>query len=111
MMVAMPHMKTVEVVCGGRMVPGDCNSDGTVDLSDAVCVLSLLFANTGRLPPCGDGTMAHPANVALMSWFETEDVDLSSAIALLNWRFLGGPSHALGKECLPIVDCPDVCEP
>lgn len=101
----------VEVRCGGFVRPGDCNGDGAVDLSDAVCLLSVLFLGTERRLPCGDGTIRDPANVALMSWRGTDDVDLSAAVALLTWKFLGGPTHVLGPGCVPLQDCPDVCEP
>jgi hypothetical protein len=41
---------------------------------------------------------------------ETDDlIDLTDAILLLTWAFLGGDAHALGLECTAISGCPDVC--
>ena len=99
----------VKVGCGGLVLPGDCNSDHRVDLSDAVCILLILFTDTPIRAPCGDRTIQRPANVALLSWDGTPGVDLSSAMALLNSKFLGGPPHVLGSGCTPIEECPDIC--
>ena len=92
------------------MLPGDCNSDGDVDISDAICILSILFSNSGGLSlPCGDSTVRDAANIALMSWNGQSDLDLTDAISLLNWNFLGGVPHVLGTACTPIASCPSVC--
>ena len=53
--------------------------------------------------------MTDLANVALLSWNGIDEVDLASAIALLNWKFLGGPPHALGSSCQLLDGCSDVC--
>ena len=100
----------VEVLCGGFVLPGDCDGSGSVDVTDAVCILSILFAGSERRLSCGDGSIQDPANVALLSWNGSSDVDLTSAIALLNWKFLGGHEHTLGRACVPIEDCVDVCD-
>lgn len=101
----------VDVFCGGFVLPGDCDANGTLDLTDAICILSILFSDTSRLPPCGDWSIRDPANVGLLSWNGTSDVDLASAVALLNFKFLGGLPHVLGRECAPIPDCPELCVP
>jgi hypothetical protein len=99
------------VQCTNNLVlPGDCNSDGDVDISDAICILSILFSNSGGLSlPCGDSTVRDAANIALMSWNGQSDLDLTDAISLLNWNFLGGVPHVLGTACTPIASCPSVC--
>lgn len=93
------------------MYAGDCNGDGEVDISDAMCLLSMLFlgGNPSGLP-CGNGSITDPANLALMSWHGGADLDISDVTALLNWKFLGGPPHVVGSECRPIEGCPSVCE-
>ena len=101
----------VLVTCSSLVLPGDCNSDGDVDISDALCLLGILFLGSGQELPCGDGRVRDPANQALMSWGSAPDIDLSDAVALLNWKFLGGPAHVLGTGCTPIDGCPDVCDP
>jgi hypothetical protein len=65
---------------GVRLLRGDCNDDGAVDVSDALCTLRGLFAVgaiacRGALNVNGDGL-----------------VDVSDAIALLTHLFLGGPA-------------------
>jgi len=100
----------VVVTCSNLVLPGDCNSDGDVDISDALCLLGILFLGTGRELPCGDGSVTDAANEALMSWGSVPDIDLSDAVALLNWKFLGGPAHVMGSRCTPIVGCPEWCD-
>ena len=98
----------VVVDCDGLIPPGDCNADGTVDISDAVCYLNVLFVGLGQVFPCAD----EQANTKLLSWNTDNSIDLSDAIALLNYRFLGGPNHALsldGGNCVVIPDCPSTC--
>ena len=95
----------------GLVLPGDCNSDREVDISDAICILAILFINpTGSLSlPCGDTTVRDDGNIRLMSWNGQRDLDLTDAIASLSWQFLGGVPHVLGRDCTPIAGCPDVC--
>ena len=97
--------------CGGRQVPGDCNQDGKVDLSDGVCLLGFLFVGDRERLPCGDGTTDHAANKLLMDWNHSEGIDLSDAVALLGWLFQGADPHFLGEECQPMIGCPDACVP
>ncbi|MBI4587088.1 MAG: PQQ-binding-like beta-propeller repeat protein [Planctomycetes bacterium] len=96
---------------GGGQVPGDCNQDGQIDQSDAVCLLSHLFLGSPEFLPCVDGKKESPGNKALLNWNDDQDVDLTDAINLLQWKFLGGPAHFLGQGCTRIVDCPDLCAP
>ena len=58
----------------------DCNDDGTVDISDAVCTLEWLFLG-GDAPSC----------VASANTNGDGQVDLSDPVSLLNHLFLGGP--------------------
>ena len=99
----------VLVTCSDVVLPGDCNADGAVDISDALCLLGILFLGTGRELPCGDGGINDPANQRLMSWGKIPAIDISDAVALLNWSFLGGPPHVEGTVCKRIEGCPTVC--
>jgi hypothetical protein len=99
---------------GGGQYPGDCNQDGSVDLSDAVCVLGFLFLGSPERLPCGDGTVESQSNRVLLDWNEDASVDLSDAVSTLNWLFNGGPAHVLnadlqGSACVRIQGCPDRC--
>ena len=68
---------------------GDCNDDGSVDISDASCILNWLF-----LGGLGLGCLAS-ANTNADS-----GADISDATYLLNFLFLGGPSPVA-----PYPDC------
>ena len=100
---------TVPLLPSG-LVPGDCNADGTVNISDAICLLGHLFLGSPTMLPCGDGTRDDPANRELLNWNGDAGTDLSDAVALLGRLFLGGPPHVLGSECRAIGSCPDVCK-
>ena len=59
----------VDPSCGSHFLRGDCNDDGSVDLSDAVCTLDWLFLGGGE-PGCVAATNANGDKV----------VDLSDAV-------------------------------
>ncbi|MCX9076372.1 MAG: PQQ-dependent sugar dehydrogenase [Candidatus Methanoperedens sp.] len=98
----------------GSRVPGDCNSDGTLDLSDAVCLFGNLFLGAPEALPCGNGGPAEPGNSSLLDWQPDGLVDVSDGISALNFLFQDGPPHALsvpGSEvsaCVPIAGCSDL---
>jgi hypothetical protein len=98
-------------VQAARRLPGNCNRDGVVDVSDGVCVLGFLFAGTPAALPCGDGEATHPANLALLDWQPDGRIDLSDGVALLQFLFGGGRAHHLaapGEEsttCVVIAGC------
>ena len=70
---------------------GDCNDDGILDISDAVCVLDWLFLGA-ESPNCVAGTNANG----------DEAVDLSDPVRLLNFLFAGGsPPEAPFPACGP----------
>lgn len=100
---------SVQVACGGLAVPGDCNQDAEVDISDAVCLLNFLFLGLSPQLPCGDGSSSDQANIQLLSWTDDGQLDISDVVALLDWKFLGGPAHFLGSTCQPIPGCPSSC--
>ncbi len=96
---------------GGKQIPGDCNQDGEMDLSDAICILGALFLGDPPTFPCGNGQLSDAGNRALLDWQPDGEVDLSDAVSLLQFKFLGGPRHALavpGQEtsaCVPMAGC------
>jgi hypothetical protein len=97
--------------CGGRQLPGDCNQDGTIDISDAICLLGFLYLGSPPALPCGDGSVEDAANDRLLDWNDQAGIDLSDVIAILNWLFQGGSAHVLGELCQPVIGCPDSCVP
>lgn len=88
----------VTVVCG-RQKPGDCNQDGALDLSDAVCLLGNPFLGAPATLPCGDGTPGDPGNKTLMDSNGDGTIDLSDAVHILGFLFLDEPAPILGTEC------------
>lgn len=94
-----------------RLVPGDCNVDGEIDISDGLCLLQVLFLGERQRLPCGDGSSEDPANVHLLDWDADSNLDLSDAVGLLGWLFLGGLPHphampnAEATAPIPIPDC------
>lgn len=59
---------------------GDANSDGVVNITDAVMINDWLF-NGGPEPPCLNQADANDSGT----------VDISDSTYLLNWLFNGGP--------------------
>jgi hypothetical protein len=100
---------------GGRIVPGDANGDGGLDISDAVSLLGFLFLGSAKGLPCGDGSAIDPGNISLLDWQPDGAIDISDAVAMLSFLFLGGEAHALAvpgedpKSCIRIAGCPDFC--
>ena len=68
---------------------GDCNDDGNVNLSDAICGLNWLFA-----------AAPEPGCVAALNTNGDEDVDIADTVSLLNFLFAGGPAPVA-----PFPDC------
>ena len=66
-----------------RFIRGDCDGDGNVNITDAVCMLEWLFQG-GKEPDCAAATNADG----------TEDVNLTDPIHLLLHLFAGGPAPA-----------------
>jgi len=67
----------------GPFLRGDCNGDGKVDISDAVCSLNWLFLG-GEAPGC----------LAVTNANGDVGVDISDSIWILEFLFLGGPAPA-----------------
>jgi len=82
-------------------LPGDCNNDGSLDLSDVICLLGHLFQGNPPVLPCNSAA----ANLTLMDCNNDGGIDLSDAIYKLTYLFGGGPEPVLGVDCIDI-DCP-----
>jgi hypothetical protein len=90
---------------GGARLPGDCNNDGNIDISDAVCVFGFLFLGNPDRLSCGTGLSNDPANIALVDWNADENIDLSDGIGVLTFLFAAGAEHPLGLVCVAIEGC------
>jgi glucose/arabinose dehydrogenase len=92
-------------------IPGDCNQDATLDISDAVCALGALFTGNPMHFPCGDGTPTDPGNLALIDWQPDGSLDLSDPVGMLQFLFSAGAAHPLAvpgsetTECVSIDGC------
>ena len=108
---AMAFESVIVDPAGGGQLPGDCNQDRRLDISDAVCLLGHLFLGSPQDLPCADGEVTDAANRELMNLNGDRSVDLTDAIHVLRYLFQGGPGPVGGTSCLPIVGCPDTCGP
>ena len=99
-----------EVFPQTRFSRGDCNDDGSTDISDAICALGWLFLGAER-----------PGCVAALNTNGDGLVDISDSVALLGFLFLGGlppvpPFPNCGPGDLPAdteVGCaeePEACQ-
>ena len=96
---------------GGGQLPGDCNQDGALDIGDPVCLFRFLFLGDPANLPCGDGSNTDPANVRIADCNGDTTTDLADGVCLLNFLFQGSAPHVLGRECVPVGECPEACEP
>ncbi len=94
---------------GGSQRPGDCNQDGKLDISDAICLLGHLFLGDPTTVPCEGGAITDPGNISLLDSNGGGKVDLSDAVSVLTFLFSSGNPPALGTVCVGIVGCPDAC--
>jgi PKD repeat protein len=94
------------VVPGPEFMRADANSDGAVDISDGVFILSYLFVG-GPAPTCLDTADADDSAEAASS----EGINITDAVYVLNHLFLGGfspPAPYPGCGVDPtedVVDC------
>ena len=114
--VRVPLSGNGEGPAGGLRLPGDCNEDGRIDISDPVCVLGFLFLGQPTELPCGAAGGSEPdvADISLVDWNGDSQLDLSDPVAGLIYSFGGGPPHALDPNgqattCVTIEDCSAVC--
>ena len=96
--------------CEPMQVPGDCNQDRSVDISDAICLLGVLFQGLPARFPCGDGLPTDAGNMSLLDWQADGVIDPSDALGILHFIFLGGPEHTLAapgveQACAFVLDC------
>jgi len=85
-------------------LPGDCNQDGVLDLSDAVCLLGHLFQGNPADLPCSTDA----ANLSLMDCNEDGGIDLSDVIYKLAFLFQGGNPPLAGTACTSMANCPTI---
>lgn len=100
----------LRVQTGGSQLPADCNQDGTLDISDAICLLGHLFLGTPARVPCDGGTIQDAGNISLLDSNGGGAVDLSDAVYLLGYLFGGSSPPVLGADCVSIAGCPDNSE-
>ena len=54
--------------------------------------------------------MTAAANTQILDVNGDDGFDLTDAVHLLNFLFLGGSAPASGRECVRIESCPDACD-
>jgi hypothetical protein len=105
-----PGIEDVEPSGGGQL-PGDINGDGRTDLADAVGLLCSLFVELPERLPCEGQGMGDGGNLAVFDLSGDAGVDITDPVHLLHYLFLGGPSPALGSECVRVAGCAEACSP
>ncbi|MBI4600902.1 MAG: lamin tail domain-containing protein [Planctomycetes bacterium] len=94
----------------GRRVPGDANSNGSLEIGDAVAILWGLFVAPVPLP-CGGASPAEGGDLLVLDADGSGAVDLADAVAVLSHLFRGGAPPALGAACVRIPGCSELCGP
>lgn len=89
--------------------PGDCNQDGQLDISDGICLLGHLFLNRPPVLPCEGGTTTDLGNLELLDHNGDMAIDISDAVGVFSFLFLGGLPPIRGRDCVQIRGCPTVC--
>ena len=78
--------------------------------------MGFVFLGNPPALPCAGGEPDDRGNVQLLDWLGDDVVDITDAISLLTFVFLGGPAHMLtipGMEatgCVSIAGCPNTCD-
>jgi hypothetical protein len=85
--------------------PSDCNQDGRLDISDAICLLFILFGG-GTNIPCG-GDLHGAGTVMVLDGNGDHRVDISDAVWVLGYMFQGTAPPVLGQACQSMPGCPD----
>ena len=83
--------------------PGDCNQDGSLDISDVICLVGFIFLSGPLELPCfGE------ANLSLADHNDDRALDVSDVISVVRFLFfLEGRPPPLGSDCVQILGCPD----
>ena len=79
-----------------------------IALAILTALITLLFIDGTAPRPC-EGPLTGGGNLPLLDANADASVDLTDAVHLLAYLFLGGPAHDLGPGCEPVADCPDAC--
>jgi hypothetical protein len=96
----------------GQQVPGDCNQDSQLDISDGLCILGFLFLGQPVSLPCHGG-LENSGATTLLDMQGDGSVNISDGIAIMRFLFVGGPAHPYSvphlerSACVPIFNCPD----
>jgi hypothetical protein len=98
---------------GALRLANDCNLDGSVDLSDSVCMLNAYFGGRALAVDCGAEDISNPAVIRFLDTNGDGQIgDTADAIFLLRHLFFGGPAPRNGdtETCRRFVGCQsDAC--
>jgi hypothetical protein len=96
---------------GSERLPGDCNADCVLNVTDAICIFGFLFLGDPQQLPCGNGEADDEGNLNLLDWQRDGEsgyrvLNITDGINLLSFLFLGGLQHPLGRSRIDIPGCP-----
>ncbi len=99
----LPRTAAYEVALLGsdeNAITYDCNTDGQVDMADAMCLINWMFLG-GPAPGCLDA----------MEFNGDSSLNIADCISGLNFLFHNGPPPAAGVDCQHYSECElqDVC--
>ncbi len=93
----------------GLQRPNDFNQDGKLNVTDAISLLGRLFGSSTAPLPCSGASIDSGGNLAVFDANGDGGVNLSDAVYSLQYMFGRGAPHALGRDCVRVGGCPDVC--
>jgi hypothetical protein len=91
------------------LLPGDCNDDVRLDLSDGICLLEALFLRPPEeVLPC----VTDSGNLVIVDVNGDLRINIADPIYLFGYLFLGSAPPTLGTGCVEIEDCghPSRCD-
>ena len=96
------RLSNIEVVrLAAGVVPGDCNSDGSANIADVVCLVNMLFPGFNLLDrssphaPCA----TDDGNAALLDNSGNAAIDVADIVGLARLLFEGDPPPPGGSPC------------
>ncbi len=95
----------------GHLRPGDVNADGSLNTTDAIALLRILFVDVPIELPCAGDDPNSGTNLTLLDFDGGGSINVTDAIALLRYLFMRGPAHVAGRECRSVAGCEDACVP
>jgi beta-glucanase (GH16 family) len=103
------YVRVFERSSAPALLPGDFDSNGSLDINDPLALLRRLFVPPVEPLPCDSATLNSGSNLEFFDVIGDRRVNLGDPLALLWNMFVTGPPHALGESCTTVEGCPGMC--